>query len=454
MSLEPFLVFFLVRHLRKVLQTFSPIGEWNKILTILMYAIIALFIVGLGLKISYITIWIWHLLLLVIIGATFKLPEFKAAKPVMTAIIPLTALSILGDVVKTLDISFYVKVHGYFDIAYAVAITWMIATLIRSNKQRKALETERKKTQEEEERTKYIAAQKAELELLVAERTAELTHQRNELQEALTELRNTQTQLIHSEKMASLGELTAGIAHEIQNPLNFVNNFSDVNVELIDEMKNELSAGNTTEAISIAEDIKENQQKITHHGKRADAIVKGMLQHSRKSSGQTEPADINVIADEYLRLSYHGLRAKDKTFNATMQTNFDSNIGKINTLPQDIGRVLLNLFTNAFYAVNEKKKLESETVLPGQATYEPVVSVSTKKINDVIEIRVRDNGMGIPNKVMDKLYQPFFTTKPTGEGTGLGLSISYDIIKALGGEIIAKTKEGEYAEFTVQLPAA
>jgi two-component system, NtrC family, sensor kinase len=453
MSLEPILVFFLVRHLRSVLRTFSPIAEWNKILTISMYAVIALFILELSLPITHVTMWIWHLLLLALIGVTFKLTEFTAARPVMVAVLPLTILSILGDIIKTLDNSFYVKINGYFDIAYAVAITWMVAMLIRSNKQRKALALERKKTQEEEERSKFMAAQKAELELLVVERTAELTHQKNELQEALTVLRNTQTQLIHSEKMASLGELTAGIAHEIQNPLNFVNNFSDVNVELIDEMENELNAGNTREAISIAEDIKENQQKITHHGKRADAIVKGMLQHSRKSSGQTEPADINAIADEYLRLSYHGLRAKDKTFNATMQTDFDSNIGKIHTIPQDIGRVLLNLFTNAFYAVNEKKKYQAEMALPGQPTYEPVVSVSTRKRNDVIEIRVRDNGMGISQKVLDKLYQPFFTTKPTGEGTGLGLSISYDIIKALGGQILVETKEGEYAEFTVQLPA-
>jgi signal transduction histidine kinase len=245
--------------------------------------------------------------------------------------------------------------------------------------------------------------------------------------------------------MASLGELTAGIAHEIQNPLNFVNNFSEVNTELIGEMKNELLAGNKDEAISIANNIEENEQKINHHGKRADAIVKGMLQHSRSSSGVKEPTDINALADEYFRLAYHGLRAKDKTFNATMQTDFDEGIGKINIIPQDIGRVILNLITNAFYAVTEKKK-------EAGGDYEPTVVVSTKKINNKVGIRVKDNGNGIPQKVLDKIFQPFFTTKPTGQGTGLGLSLSYDIIKAQGGEIKVETKEGEGAEFIIQLP--
>jgi signal transduction histidine kinase len=222
--------------------------------------------------------------------------------------------------------------------------------------------------------------------------------------------------------MASLGELTAGIAHEIQNPLNFVNNFSEVNTELIAEMKAEIVKGNLEEIKLIANDIYENEQKINHHGKRADAIVKGMLQHSRSSTGHNEPTDINALADEYLRLSYHGLRAKDKDFNATMQTDFDKSIGKINLIPQDIGRVLLNLYNNAFYAVAEKKKQQPDG-------YEPTISVSTKRINNKIAIKVKDNGNGIPQKVLDKIFQPFFTTKSTGQGTGLGLSLSYDIIK-------------------------
>jgi len=266
------------------------------------------------------------------------------------------------------------------------------------------------------------------------------------VEKAYNELRSTQSQLIQSEKMASLGELTAGIAHEIQNPLNFVNNFSEVNTELVDELKSELATGNTQSAIEIAEDIKENEQKINHHGKRADAIVKGMLQHSRTSSGQKELTDINALTDEYLRLAYHGLRAKEKSFNADFKTDFDESVGKINIVPQDVGRVILNLINNAFYAVSEKAKLRSAS-----GGYEPRVVVRTKRLNDHIEIRVEDNGNGIPQKILDKIFQPFFTTKPAGQGTGLGLSLAYDIVKAHGGEIKVKTGE-EGTEFVIQLP--
>jgi histidine kinase len=276
------------------------------------------------------------------------------------------------------------------------------------------------------------------LEGKVAERT-------KEIEKAYTELKATQSQLIQSEKMASLGELTAGIAHEIQNPLNFVNNFSEVSSELLNEMKVELLKGNNDEALAIADDVKLNLEKINHHGKRADAIVKGMLQHSRSSSGVKEPTDINALCDEYLRLSYHGLIAKDNSFNATLKTDFDDGVGVINVVPQDIGRVILNLLTNAFYAVGEKKKSNIEG-------YEPVVSIKTIKIGGKVEIRVTDNGNGIPGKVLNKIFQPFFTTKPTGEGTGLGLSLSYDIItKGHGGILEVKTKEGEFTEFVVIL---
>jgi signal transduction histidine kinase len=269
-----------------------------------------------------------------------------------------------------------------------------------------------------------------------------LSKQKTELESTLLRLKETQKQLIHSEKMASLGELTAGIAHEIQNPLNFVNNFSEVNNELIEEMNTETDI---TEIKAIANDIKQNNEKISSHGKRADAIVKGMLQHSKASTGKKEPTDINALYDEYLRLSYHGFRAKDKSFNATLQTDFDSTLGKINVVPQDIGRVLLNLFNNAFYSVMQKKKELNEN-------YEPTVSVCTKKFDGKVEIHVKDNGVGIPQKVMDKIFQPFFTTKPTGQGTGLGLSLAYDIVKAHGGEIRVESKEGEGTEFIVQLP--
>ena len=272
-----------------------------------------------------------------------------------------------------------------------------------------------------------------------------LTEQKEKIEETLSDLKSTQSQLIQSEKMASLGVLTAGIAHEIQNPLNFVNNFSEANTELIDELKTELATGNTQQAIELANDIKENEQKINHHGKRADAIVKGMLQHSQSSTGVKEPTDINKLADEYLRLAYHGLRAKDKDFNAILKTVFDPDSGSVSIIPQNIGRVLLNLYNNAFYAVNEKKKQQGDG-------YEPTVSVSTKMIGDKVEIKVADNGMGIPQKVLDKIFQPFFTTKPTGQGTGLGLSLSYDIIKADGGELKVETKEGEGSAFIIQLP--
>ena len=279
-----------------------------------------------------------------------------------------------------------------------------------------------------------------------------LSKQKNELETALATLRMTQNQLIQSEKMASLGEMTAGIAHEIQNPLNFVNNFSEVNKELIVEMKNEIDAGNYDEAKNIAKDIVENEEKIVFHGKRADAIVKSMLQHSRSSSGKIEPTDINVLADEYLRLAYHGLRAKDKSFNAKFVTDLDPSIEKISIVPQEIGRVILNLINNAFYAVSEKKNQLTDT--PAAKNYEPTVIVSTKKLSEKIEIRVKDNGSGIPQKTMDKIFQPFFSTKPTGQGTGLGLSLSYDIVKTHGGELIVESNEGEGSEFVIQLPQA
>ncbi|MEO8412268.1 MAG: tetratricopeptide repeat protein [Ginsengibacter sp.] len=279
-----------------------------------------------------------------------------------------------------------------------------------------------------------------------------LTLQKRQIEGSLSELKTTQSQLIQSEKMASLGELTAGIAHEIQNPLNFVNNFSEVNKELLIEMKEDLDNGNLEDAKLIANDVIDNQEKINYHGKRADAIVKGMLQHSRSSSGIKEPTNINALADEYLRLSYHGLRAKDKTFNAQMKTDFDESIGNINIIPQDIGRVLLNLYNNAFYAATDKKKQYVDGPPARQAGFEPSIFVSTKKMDDKVVLTVRDNGNGVPQKVVDKIFQPFFTTKPTGQGTGLGLSLSYDIIKAHGGEIKVETGEGEGSRFIVILP--
>jgi signal transduction histidine kinase len=286
-----------------------------------------------------------------------------------------------------------------------------------------------------------------------------LDTQKKELEQTLAELRSAQSQLIQAEKMASLGELTAGIAHEIQNPLNFINNFSEVNRELIEELKTERSKLKTDRdeksEIDILNDIAANGEKVIHHGRRADAIVKGMLQHSRKNTGQKEATDINALCDEYLRLSYHGLRAKGTSFNADFKTDFDSTIGKVNIIPQDFGRVLLNLFNNAFYAVNERHKVEG-------SAFKPVVSVQTKKLDHKIQIKISDNGNGISQKIIDKIFQPFFTTKPAGSGTGLGLSLSYDIIKAHGGEIKVETQhdekdsdkfgKGKGTTFIIQIP--
>jgi two-component system NtrC family sensor kinase len=309
-----------------------------------------------------------------------------------------------------------------------------------------------KNLEQEREKQQILSTQNLTLEKQVTERTSEVVAQNKEIEKqrdqvthTLEELKATQKQLIQTEKMASLGELTAGIAHEIQNPLNFVNNFSEVNAELIDELEKEIDNGNLPQATAIAKDIKENEQKINHHGKRADSIVKGMLQHSKSSTGIKSPADLNALADEYLRLAYHGFKTKEKAFKAAIKTNFDKTIGEVNIVSQEIARVLLNLYNNAFYSVSEKMIINPNG-------YEPKVEVNTKKTGEMILITVKDNGNGIPEKVMEKIFQPFFTTKPTGQGTGLGLSLSYDIIKAHGGEIKAKTVEGEFAEFVVILP--
>ncbi|HMH33515.1 MAG TPA: ATP-binding protein, partial [Puia sp.] len=291
----------------------------------------------------------------------------------------------------------------------------------------------------EKEKQQMLAAQNEMLEAQVVDRTTALTHSLNELKE-------TQSQLIQSEKMASLGELTAGIAHEIQNPLNFVNNFSEINTELIDEMNQALDQGKLADVKSVSQDIRQNQEKISHHGKRADSIVKSMLLHSRTNTGQKEATNVNALAEEYLRLSYHGLRAKDKSFNATLNTNFDEAVGELQIVPQNLGRVLLNLFNNAFYAVSEKKQKLGEG-------YSPTVWLSSQKLGDRIEIKVKDNGDGIPEKILDKIFQPFFTSKPVGQGTGLGLSLSYDIVtKEQRGQLKVQSEEGEYAEFVIQLP--
>ncbi|MEO6289633.1 MAG: ATP-binding protein [Ginsengibacter sp.] len=290
-----------------------------------------------------------------------------------------------------------------------------------------------------------------------------LQQQKSKTEAALQEPKSTQAQLAQKEKMASLGELTAGIAHEIKNPLNFINNFAELNAELLEELKEQMETDSPDkkEEKAIHEDMKQNLEKIIRHGRRADSIVKNMLGHSRNSGGVTVSTDINALADEYSKLAYNGIRAADKSFNAVIEKYFDASLstpdGRINIVPQDIGRVLLNLFNNAFYAVNEKKKNSTRSLM-GSEAYEPIVTVTTKAVKRPsgrlgVSIAVRDNGNGIQGDVVNKIFQPFYTTKPTGEGTGLGLSLSYDIAtKAHGGELKINTKEGEYAEFVIELP--
>ena len=286
-----------------------------------------------------------------------------------------------------------------------------------------------------------------ELQRLVDERTIQL-------QNSILELKSTQAQLIQSEKLASLGELTAGIAHEIQNPLNFVNNFAEVSAEMLADMDAELDKGDIHEAKVISADLQQNLSKINHHGQRASAIVKGMLEHSRASTGVKEPTDLNALADEYLRLAYHGLRAKDSSFNAAMETHFDPDLPLVSVIPQDIGRVLLNLINNAFYAVAERSRSTVGAPLAGaHVPYQPTVTVSTQKTGDQIIIKVQDNGNGIPESIRDKIFQPFFTTKPTGQGTGLGLSLAYDIVtKGHGGTLKLESEDEAGTAFIIHLP--
>lgn len=446
MGLSPFVLVILLSKMRQTLVRANGSQEWirniNKSFAVwgILIALHSIFHHWDALN------WIWYISLLAVFYIIYRVEDFRRLRNLMYAVLPLILLDVLQELTHLADWEWLRVAEDTLDDLKIVAVLWMITMLIIISRQNKALREAELKSKHEEELKQIAESQKSELEIMVAQRTAEITRQKEELEQTVEELKATQAQLVHSEKMASLGELTAGIAHEIQNPLNFVNNFSELNTELLTELEEEISKGNFEEVKLLAHDIRENEAKINHHGKRADAIVKGMLQHSRAGSGQKEPTDLNALADEYLRLAYHGLRAKDKSFNAAMDTDFDPNLGQVNVVPQDLGRVILNLITNAFYAVNEKKHLHPEN-------YEPRVKVSTKKYPDRVEVRVADNGMGVPQKVLDKIFQPFFTTKPTGQGTGLGLSMSYDIItKGHGGSLKVNTLEGEYAEFVISLP--
>lgn len=429
--------FLLIRRLVKRYKLSPIFPKWRAMLTTATWITIVLFGVQFDLE-DWASAFIGSGILLGLLLYVDREPDFKGQKPYILANFPLVIVGFVNGVVQLIASDFYDDEHNWFNLATTVAFVWIFGKWANSNKQ--------------EEELRIAAERKAELEALVNARTAELVKQKENLQDIVEELKATQDQLIQSEKMASLGELTAGIAHEIQNPLNFVNNFSEVSMELIDEMAEELEKGDKEEAMAIAADIKQNLEKIRHHGQRADGIVKGMLQHSRASSTTKEPTDINKLADEYLRLSYHGLRAKDKSFNAHLEIHLASDLPMANLVPQDVGRVLLNLFNNAFYAVQQKHK-----ALGGD--FKPTVEVSTsapqptKGAAPMLVITVKDNGTGIPDDIKEKIMQPFFTTKPTGEGTGLGLSLSYDIVvKAHGGKLDIESKEGEYTIFTIRLP--
>lgn len=479
MSLENLIAFILILTIRnRVIKGEIP-PNWKKWVHIGLFVWIALFFIESSSLTGNVFPKILSFSLIgIIVYGVFKFPEFNVIKNWVYAVLPLIATTIVGDLVSIIFPDFYSRRESYFELANFLAIVWVISFWYNARKQRKALEAERKKAEEREKEFKITEALKAQLEIQVAERTAELRKQKEELELAIQELKATQSQLIHAEKMASLGELTAGIAHEIQNPLNFVNNFSEVSAELVEEIlearserrekgiktqdtrnKNQEGDRDKSEDLEdeLLEDIKQNLEKIQHHGKRADAIVKGMLQHSRSDAGQQEMTDINALADEYLRLSYHGLRAKDKSFNANFKTDFDPDLPKVNVVPQDLGRVLLNLINNAFQACTERSRNAGNEPSKGSEPlegYQPLVTVSTKNLGDKIEISVKDNGPGIPEAIKDKIFQPFFTTKPTGQGTGLGLSLSYDIVKAHGGELKVKSHPaGKHGtEFITELP--
>jgi signal transduction histidine kinase len=451
------IAFFLVLFFKKPRRGDLPPIKWYSALNGLALAAVGSLILNISVDEDY-RILSSLVSVLPIAGLSYLVltkPEFEGKKQVLYAWLPIIGIQILKDLVELIFPVFYAKRADYFEIAGIFAFIWAIAMWINNAKQAKKLEKERLMSIERERELEITAKLKAELEVQVIERTAELVHQKEELQKALDNLKSTQDQLIHAEKMASLGELTAGIAHEIQNPLNFVNNFSEVSNELIAELEEERAkAPEIRDEELVAEilaDIKSNLTKINIHGKRADGIVKGMLQHSRTSSGIKVATDINELLDEYLRLSYHGLRAKDKSFNADFKAYLEEGLPLINLISQDIGRVFLNLINNAFYAVNQRR---SQLKKDGdfKESFKPTVEVSTKKSENNIEIRVKDNGIGMSEATKQKIFQPFFTTKPTGQGTGLGMSLSYDIIKAHGGEIKVHSEEGVGTEISIELP--
>ena len=446
------IVLFFVQYIQKNLNTKEALPQWNQWLVVARYVAIGLlclpYLIDDDIVPESVYTWVWHIFMAVFVGIIYTRQEFKSVRSLMLSVIPLIIIAILGDVFELVAKDLYGKFDNYFDMFKLFAIIWVVAMWYQNKRQQKQLVDERLQRQEEEKENQLIQARKAELEILVVERTAEIFKQKEELVVALDHLKTTQTQLVQSEKMASLGELTAGIAHEIQNPLNFVNNFAEVNSELIEELQEEQEKATPDKQLieGILHDLADNMAKMVHHGKRADSIVKGMLMHSRSGSGEKEVVDVNALADEYMRLAYHGLRAKDKSFNASLEKDFQPQVLMARIMPQDFGRVLLNIFNNAFYAVIQRQKEADEA-------YSPTVQVATRLENDMVEIKIRDNGTGIPDSLRAKIFEPFFSTKPTGQGTGLGLSLSYEIIaQGHGGTLDVESEKNAFTEFTIRIP--
>lgn len=445
----------LLYYLKRPMGLITVSPEWKRLFNSgMLIAGILLILVSIWVPVvSPIALLLSVVLAALIVYLTLKNEELHHRKGMIYAWLPLMALIVIEELTELISENLLDSIDIYTGNAKIFAFIWAIGMWINNSKQRKALEAEKLKSLARERDYKITEALKNQLEKQVAERTAELTTQKNNLEKALHDLKATQDQLVHAEKMASLGELTAGIAHEIQNPLNFVNNFSEVSNELLTELKEELQKGNTTEALELAEDVFNNLEKISHHGKRAESIVKGMLQHSRNNTGEKVETDLNQLADEYLRLSYHGLRAKDKSFTADFKINEDPNLPKIPVIPQDLGRVMLNLINNGFYAAAEKKNKLKEDKDPNAESFIPKVTVETKALKNGVEISIEDNGPGIPIEIQSKIFQPFFTTKPTGKGTGLGLSMSYEIItKGHGGKLSVSSKPGLFTKFIITIP--
>lgn len=440
-----FVAFIALRFIRTHLNTQESLHQYDQYLKVLN-----LFIVPFLLLLNFTSFerflptinFVWFMVFSAIIYVLWLLRENNLASSLLKAGLPFFTVNSLRDFIEYFLPNFIKENDSIIDLVFLGSLFWMIAFAISTNNQIKALK-------KEEEKNKLVVGENEKLEMLVKERTSEILAQKEQLELTVEELKATQNQLVQQEKLASLGELTAGIAHEIQNPLNFVNNFSEVSVELIEELRSPLTPKGGIEEEELLSDLSQNLEKINHHGKRAASIVRGMLQHSRTSTGQKENTDLNALADEFLRLSYHGLRAKDKTFNADFKADLQADLPNIQAVPQDIGRVFLNLINNAFYACNERSKKEIGKL----EVYKPMVVVSTKVIGEIIEIRVIDNGLGISEENMEKIFQPFFTTKPTGKGTGLGLSLAYDIItKGHGGTMEVESLEGEGATFVIKMP--